>query len=161
MFQLILACAYWVDRRGLALFTDALDLLFREHVSFILCFLFQLRVFKLAKSWQTLNMLISIVARTLGALGNLTFVLAIVIFIFAVMGQQLFSENYAKEYGDNLPDWNFKDFLHSFMIVFRVLCGEWIESMWNCMEASGLTCVPFFLFTYIIGNLVVSRLCAS
>lgn len=58
-----------------------------------LCFL-QLRVFKLAKSWPTLNLLISIMGRTMGALGNLTFVLCIIIFIFAVMGMQLFGKNY-------------------------------------------------------------------
>uniref|UniRef100_A0A1I8MBA2 Ion transport domain-containing protein n=5 Tax=Muscinae TaxID=43910 RepID=A0A1I8MBA2_MUSDO len=53
-----------------------------------------LRVFKLAKSWPTLNLLISIMGRTMGALGNLTFVLCIIIFIFAVMGMQLFGKNY-------------------------------------------------------------------
>lgn len=56
--------------------------------------LLQLRVFKLAKSWPTLNLLISIMGRTVGALGNLTFVLCIIIFIFAVMGMQLFGKNY-------------------------------------------------------------------
>lgn len=54
----------------------------------------QLRVFKLAKSWPTLNLLISIMGRTMGALGNLIFVLCIIIFIFAVMGMQLFGKNY-------------------------------------------------------------------
>ncbi|GBL95075.1 Sodium channel protein para [Araneus ventricosus] len=55
-----------------------------------------LRVFKLAKSWPTLNLLISIMGKTVGALGNLTFVLGIIIFIFAVMGMQLFGSNYTK-----------------------------------------------------------------
>lgn len=32
----------------------------------VLCFLLQLRVFKLAKSWPTLNLLIGIIGRTLG-----------------------------------------------------------------------------------------------
>jgi hypothetical protein len=49
----------------------------------------QLRVFKLAKSWPTLNRLMSIIRKTIGALGNLTFVLIIIIFIFAVMGMQV------------------------------------------------------------------------
>ena len=53
-----------------------------------------LRVFKLAKSWPTLNLLISIMGKTVGALGNLTFVLCIIIFIFAVMGMQLFGKSY-------------------------------------------------------------------
>lgn len=57
-----------------------------------------------------------------------------------------------------MPRWNFLDFMHSFMIVFRVLCGEWIESMWDCMWVSGWPCIPFFLATVVIGNLVVLNL---
>lgn len=56
----------------------------------------------------------------------------------------------------DLPRWNFTDFMHSFMIVFRVLCGEWIESMWDCMLVGDVSCIPFFLATVVIGNLVVS-----
>ena len=122
----------------------------------------QLRVFKLAKSWPTLNLLISIMGKAMGDLGNLTFVLAIIIFIFAVMGMQLFGKNYDEfSYrfnGGIVPRWNFKGFMHSFMIVFRVLCGEWIDSMWNCMRVSGATCVPFFLATVVIGTLVALNL---
>ncbi|XP_043273603.1 sodium channel protein para isoform X4 [Venturia canescens] len=121
-----------------------------------------LRVFKLAKSWPTLNLLISIMGRTVGALGNLTFVLCIIIFIFAVMGMQLFGKNYTDNVdrfpGGELPRWNFTDFMHSFMIVFRVLCGEWIESMWDCMHVGDVSCIPFFLATVVIGNLVVLNL---
>ena len=61
---------------------------------------FQLRVFKLAKSWPTLNLLISIMGQTVGAIGNLTIVLCIIVFIFAVMGMQLFGKNYK---GKTLP----------------------------------------------------------
>lgn len=57
-----------------------------------------------------------------------------------------------------VPRWNFNDFLHSFMIVFRVLCGEWIQSMWDCMLVSGWPCIPFFLGTVVIGYLVVLNL---
>lgn len=52
---------------------------------------------KLAKSWKTLNTLLSIIAKSLGALGNLTIVLGIVIFIFAVVGNQLFDETYVEK----------------------------------------------------------------
>ncbi|XP_071512580.1 sodium channel protein para isoform X17 [Panulirus ornatus] len=124
-----------------------------------------LRVFKLAKSWPTLNLLISIMGKTVGALGNLTFVLCIIIFIFAVMGMQLFGKNYTDNVDrfpdtpdGQLPRWNFIDFMHSFMIVFRVLCGEWIESMWDCMLVGDWSCIPFFMATVIIGNLVVLNL---
>lgn len=88
--------------------------------------------------------------------------LGIIIFIFAVMGMQLFGSKYDDNkdlfFGGEIPRWNFKDFMHSFMIVFRVLCGEWIESMWDCMLVAGAPCVPFFLATVVIGNLVVLNL---
>ena len=123
-----------------------------------------LRVFKLAKSWKSLNDILvsiykkdganfdssliffyffqTIMAKTLPALSNLTFVLMIIIFIFAVMGMQLFGQDYyanvCERWECEMPRWNFTDFFHSFMIVFRVLCGEWIESMWDCIQASGM-----------------------
>jgi voltage-gated sodium channel type II alpha len=100
--------------------------------------------------------------KTVGDLGNLTFVLVIIIFIFAVMGMQLFGKDYEKNKhlfpDEQIPRWNFRGFMHSFMIVFRVLCGEWIESMWDCLLVSGGACVPFFLATVVIGNLVVLNL---
>ena len=50
-----------------------------------------------------------------------------------------------------------KDFFHSFLIVFRVLCGEWIETMWDCMEVAGQPlCILVFMLVMVIGNLVVS-----
>ncbi|GIX70905.1 sodium channel protein para [Caerostris extrusa] len=51
-----------------------------------------LRVFKLAKSWPTLNLLISIMGKTMGALGNLTFVLGIIIFYFCCHGNAVVRE---------------------------------------------------------------------
>ena len=54
------------------------------------------RVFKLAKSWKSLNDILTIMMNTVGALSNLTFVLCIIIFIFAVMGMQLFGKDYVR-----------------------------------------------------------------
>ncbi|KAF7215908.1 sodium channel protein type 2 subunit alpha-like [Nothobranchius furzeri] len=122
-----------------------------------------LRVFKLAKSWPTLNKLIKIIGNSVGALGNLTLVLAIVVFIFAVVGMQLFGKSYKdnleKISQDNNLRWHMKDFWHSFLIVFRVLCGEWIETMWDCMEVAGTTkCLILYMMVMVIGNLVVLNL---
>uniref|UniRef100_A0A3B1ITW6 Sodium channel protein n=1 Tax=Astyanax mexicanus TaxID=7994 RepID=A0A3B1ITW6_ASTMX len=123
-----------------------------------------LRVFKLAKSWPTLNMLIKIIGNSVGALGNLTLVLAIIVFIFAVVGMQLFGKSYkdcvCKIAQDcELPRWHMNDFFHSFLIVFRVLCGEWIETMWDCMEVAGQAmCLIVFMMVMVIGNLVVLNL---
>ncbi|XP_042355724.1 sodium channel, voltage gated, type VIII, alpha subunit b [Plectropomus leopardus] len=123
-----------------------------------------LRVFKLAKSWPTLNMLIKIIGNSVGALGNLTLVLAIIVFIFAVVGMQLFGKSYKDcvckiAQSCELPRWHMNDFFHSFLIVFRVLCGEWIETMWDCMEVAGQSmCLIVFMMVMVIGNLVVLNL---
>ncbi|XP_043860123.1 sodium channel protein type 4 subunit alpha [Dromiciops gliroides] len=123
-----------------------------------------MRVFKLAKSWPTLNMLIKIIGNSVGALGNLTLVLAIIVFIFAVVGMQLFGKNYKEcvckiDSTCSLPRWHMHDFFHSFLIVFRILCGEWIETMWDCMEVAGQPmCLTVFLMVMVIGNLVVLNL---
>ncbi|XP_065438770.1 sodium channel protein type 5 subunit alpha-like isoform X4 [Chrysemys picta bellii] len=123
-----------------------------------------LRVFKLAKSWPTLNTLIKIIGNSVGALGNLTLVLAIIVFIFAVVGMQLFGKDYLIKVSkispnNNLPRWHMNDFFHSFLIIFRILCGEWIETMWDCMEVAGQPlCLLVFLLVMVIGNLVVLNL---
>ena len=138
-----------------------------------------LRVFKLAKNWKSLNDILTIMGSVIGGLSNLTFVVGIIIFIFAVMGMQLYGNDYRTKQcmfpECQMPRWNFTDFFHSFMIVFRVLCGEWIgkrnqisliisdnllssESMWDCMFVSGPSCIPFFMATVLIGNLVLLNL---
>lgn len=82
-----------------------------------------MRVFKLAKSWPTLNLLISIMGRTVGALGNLTFVLCIIIFIFAVMGMQLFGKNYTGSVTltDTLPPHTHSHWFSSVTITYNML----------------------------------------
>uniref|UniRef100_A0A8C7U7C3 Sodium channel protein n=1 Tax=Oncorhynchus mykiss TaxID=8022 RepID=A0A8C7U7C3_ONCMY len=123
-----------------------------------------MRVFKLAKSWPTLNMLIKIIGNSVGALGNLTLVLAIIVFIFAVVGMQLFGKSYKEcvckiSLDCELPRWHMHDFFHAFLIIFRVLCGEWIETMWECMEVAGQgMCLIVFMMVMVIGNLVVLNL---
>ncbi|XP_045411602.1 sodium channel protein type 11 subunit alpha [Lemur catta] len=126
-----------------------------------------LRVFKLAKSWPTLNTLIKIIGHSIGALGNLTVVLAIVVFIFSVVGMQLFGSKFksikSKKFCDTpvpcLRRWHMEDFYHSFLVVFRILCGEWIENMWECMQEAEIPlCVIVFVLIMVIGKLVVLNL---
>ncbi|KAG8521590.1 Sodium channel protein type 11 subunit alpha [Galemys pyrenaicus] len=128
-----------------------------------------LRVFKLAKSWPTLNTLIKIIGHSVGALGNLTVVLTIVVFIFSVVSMQLFGSSF-NAMKDNLKQcypvnssysrrWHMGDFYHSFLVVFRILCGEWIENMWECMAvANKPLCIIVFLSIMVIGKLVVLNL---
>ncbi|PAA93328.1 hypothetical protein BOX15_Mlig005983g2 [Macrostomum lignano] len=119
------------------------------------------RVFRLAQSWVTMRKLLLIIFSAIGAVGNLTFILFIIIFIFAVIGKQLFMKTYtAAVFGsaNDIPRWNFEDFGHSMLMVFRILCGEWIEALWDCMRANGELCALVFFPSLILGNFMVLNL---
>ncbi|ODM93578.1 Sodium channel protein type 11 subunit alpha [Orchesella cincta] len=135
-----------------------------------------LRVFKLAQSWITMKVLLNIIFSTFGALGNLTCVLLIVIYIFAVMGMQIVGGQYTPKAfdaignPDNFPRWHFQNFWYAFMMVFRVLCGEWIEPLWDCLKAQEMSkkgddsnavyvrCFIIYLPILIVGNFIVLNL---
>ncbi|XP_078002286.1 sodium channel protein type 9 subunit alpha-like [Phascolarctos cinereus] len=121
----------------------------------------ELRVFKLAKYWPMYERLIKIIAYSVEVLQGLLLVSFITLFIFAVVGMQQFGDS-CQEYFCNpggdcpLPRWHMHDFLHSFLMMFRVLCGEWIEPMWDCMDiASQSKCLVFFVMTVIIEKLLL------
>lgn len=122
------------------------------------CESFQLRVLKLAQSWVTMRALLSIISASLGQLGNLTLLLMIVIYTFAVIGMQIFSGCYTPQHFEQrvVPRWNFTDFLHSFMMIFRVLCGEWIEPLIITMHLTSPAAIIFYFAVLIIGNFLVS-----
>ena len=105
--------------------------------------------------------LLATIANSVGPIGNITLILGLVIYIFALMGMKMFGKSYTQDkfQPDEVPRWNFNDFWHAFMMVFRVLCGEWIEPLWDCMRAtSPAAAILFFIPAVVIGNFVVSRM---
>ncbi|XP_066925644.1 sodium channel protein 1 brain-like isoform X3 [Clytia hemisphaerica] len=118
------------------------------------------RVLKLAQSWSTMRLLLSAIGRSLNALGNLTLILGIIVYMFAVVGTKVFGASYvAEKFPENkVPHWNFSNFGHSIMMIFRVLCGEWIEPLYHCMLATGTWAAAFFMLALIVGNFLVLNL---
>ncbi|XP_076443926.1 sodium channel protein 1 brain-like [Babylonia areolata] len=121
-----------------------------------------LRILKLAQVWPAMNTLLTIIGNALSALGQLTIILGIILYIFAIIGLQLFHDKYDKfQFPNGIPRWNFTDFFHSFMMMFRVLCGEWMEPLMDCMrmkEVGNSLCMLVFFPTLIFGNFVVLNL---
>lgn len=144
-----------------------------------------MRVFRLARIWQTMRKLMSIIIKSLSAVAYLTVVLFMVLFIFAVigmscnhhstisiiqslnldilvidfrLGKQMYSEYYinsADKFDGEIPRWNFINFYNSFLLVWRVMCGEWIELLHECMFIADYTCIPVFLAITFLGNFLV------
>ena len=42
------------------------------------------------------------------------------------------------------------------MVIFRVLCGEWIEPLYECMLTTGVWAAAFFMPALIVGNFLVN-----
>eukprot|EP00050_Salpingoeca_kvevrii_P002109 m.186932 g.186932 ORF g.186932 m.186932 type:complete len:1593 (-) comp10537_c4_seq1:430-5208(-) len=118
-----------------------------------------LRVFKLARRWTTMRLLVKIIGESISSLGYLILILCIIMYIFAVVGMQLFRDSYTDEaFGGEMPRWNFTDFPHSFMLIFRILCGEWIEPLWETLHVSSTGAIFFYLAVLLIGNFVTLNL---
>ncbi|XP_037834364.1 sodium channel protein type 4 subunit alpha B isoform X2 [Kryptolebias marmoratus] len=115
-----------------------------------------LRALRLGRWWSELRMLMKISWSSVGSLG---LVLVLVVFMFTVVGMELFQDDYMVcriSTDCTLPRWHTEDFFHAVLLVFRVLCGEWMESMQNCIQVSnGTVCVIFYMTVLFIGNLLV------
>lgn len=83
-------------------------------VRVMLLSMFQLRIVKLAQSWNTMRALLNIIFGAFSALIYLSGILVIIIFIFAVLGNQLLGSDYSnyenlanypelEDYGGELP----------------------------------------------------------
>lgn len=126
-----------------------------------------LRVFRLAKSWGTMKALIDIIAESISGLVYLSIILAVVIYTLSVIGMNLFQPLYhtyyvlqADNHSDEMPRWNYVDFPHSFCLLFRILCGEWIELLYETLKASSGQYWPviFYVGSLVIGNFLVLNL---
>ena len=104
--------------------------------------------------------LLNTIGSSVGPVGNITVILAIIVYMFAVVGMQLFRGDYTADKFKNgqLPRWNFNDFGHSFMVIFRILCGKWIEPLWWTMKATSPAAICLILPAFVIGNFVILNL---
>lgn len=70
----------------------------------------------------------------------------------------VFTSSYTEEKFDgDIPRWNFNDFGQACMMIFRILCGEWIEPLYDSMRATSPLSLLFFLTALVIGNFLVSH----
>uniref|UniRef100_A0A3B4YL65 EF-hand domain-containing protein n=1 Tax=Seriola lalandi dorsalis TaxID=1841481 RepID=A0A3B4YL65_SERLL len=132
-----------------------------EGLTVLHCFHVML-VLRLARWWPTFHTLIKIMWTAVWALRNLTLILLIMVFVFSVVGWQLFQKDYECsacriDSDCELPRWHMNGLFQTFLLIFRILCGEWIETMWDCMMVSDQSvCLIFFMTVVVIGHLLVS-----
>jgi hypothetical protein len=122
------------------------------------------RVFKLAKTWTELNDLLNKLSAAIKGCRNAAIVLLIMVFIFVLLGMQLFGNKFGQSnpeaYGGDLPRHHFDTFWWSFVTVFQVLTGEnWNEVLYNAILGTGWTgSVVYFVVLNVLGNYVIFNL---
>lgn len=117
----------------------------------------QLRLLRLARWWPTLHIFLKIMWGCFSILWRLTLILVVLFFTFSVVGLQLYQDDLRLLPSAPIFRWHMGDFFHSCLVVFRVLCGDLVEPLWDCMKVSGQsTCPIFFLSLIVIGRLLVS-----
>eukprot|EP00899_Mesostigma_viride_P019380 jgi/Mesvir1/27443/Mv07229-RA.2 len=81
---------------GLVVFFSILEVCISTNGSLSVLRAFRLlRVFKLARSWKQLNSIINTIFRSVGSISYLSLILLLFIFVFALLGMQLFGYEFA------------------------------------------------------------------
>ena len=140
-----------------------------------------LRIFKLAKKFPSMKILLSAGVKTLMSMGDFVALLFLILCVFALMAQSFFGGTFMfdpdtgslvpqDEYrsrcpmgdGDKpvcVPRAHFDTFLWSFITIFQILTGEnWNTVMYDGMRATGWMAIWFFLLVVIFGNFVILNL---
>eukprot|EP00755_Sulcionema_specki_P016210 Sspe_Gene.61433::Locus_34101_Transcript_1_1_Confidence_1.000_Length_3331::g.61433::m.61433/K04851/CACNA1D; voltage-dependent calcium channel L type alpha-1D len=128
-----------------------------------------MRIFKLAKQFPELWLFLQAIAKSIRGVAVLTVLLGLVMFIYALLGMQLFGGNHCRlepplplEEGSSCPGkprMNFDHLGWALLAVFQVITGEdWQVLMYQGMRSLHDISCFFFLTLYVIGNYVVLNL---
>jgi len=130
------------------------------------------RVFKLARSWTSLQNLLLTIAKTMDEIGNFSVLLGLFMYIYALVGMQFFAykfrfddDGYAVDRFDpgyldaELPRAHFDDLLWSLVTIFQILTGEnWNTVMYDGWRATGWFAVFYFVSLVVLGSFIVLNL---
>ena len=117
-----------------------------------------LRVVKLVRSWKSLQQFLLTVYKTTLELGNFLMIVILCIFIFALLGMQLFGNRMNFE-GEELPRHHFDTLLWSTITIFQILTGEdWNAIMYDGVRATNSVAILYFLLLLVVGNFIVVNL---
>ena len=129
-----------------------------------------MRVFKLARSWKNLRKLLATILLSLMDVTNAGILLVIIMFIFTLLGMQLFGGMWTAQYFcDDPHDYvaclaatprpNFDSFWWGFVTVFQILTGEnWNAVLYVAMTVNGEVGWLYFSLLNIIGSYMVLNL---
>lgn len=126
-----------------------------------------LRILKLLRSWKSLQRLIGAVLGSAESLSYLMLLCTLVLFVFALLGLQLFGNQFNPPAFPQPPRASFDSIDLAMTTVFIVMMGEGWAAIWeDTSRAVGGACFFYFLLlivvaSYMLLNLVVAVLLGS
>ncbi|KAE9253486.1 hypothetical protein PF002_g3305 [Phytophthora fragariae] len=131
------------------------------------------RLFKLARSWPSLQKLIRLIANAVSEVGNFSVFLLLFMYVYALLGMQIFGNRFrfdsngipltspAADMDSEIyvPRANFDSLLWSGVTVFQVLTGEnWNNVLFDGWRSTGSVALLYFISLVIFGNFIVLNL---
>jgi hypothetical protein len=129
------------------------------------------RVFKLARSWDALRKVLQTVTKTLPNLLPLFIILCLFIFIYSLLGMQLYGGGFffpgrsecqpweLDHTGCSIPRSNFDSFGEAFVAIFQMMTGEdWNVIMYDGIRATSSGSFFYFGFLVLFGNYIILNL---
>ena len=121
-----------------------------------------LRIFKLVKSWTSLQKILGTIITSLPAVANLAVLALLFIFIYALIGKQFFYGELIDPDTEEDSRYHFNGFWRSLITMFIVLTGE----NWNWVMRIVIenrpdqywTAVAYFVSAMLIGNFMLLNL---
>jgi hypothetical protein len=118
-----------------------------------------LRLFRIARSWMSLRLMLRNIADAVPAAINAAILLSILAYAAGITGMQLFGGGYGPAIGrgdiEEVPRLNFNSLWLSFVTIFQLIDNEnWDMTLNVHMGAFGPAAALFFVAVLIVGNYV-------
>ena len=127
-----------------------------------------LRIFKLAKTWKRFELLLETMVSTLKDIASFSVLLFLFIFIFTLLGMELFAYkvkfNRETDQVDLVdgesPDVNFDNFINAFSLVFIVLTNDGTSEIYYNLyrSVSSIASTIYIVLLTMIGQKVMLNL---
>eukprot|EP00762_Andalucia_godoyi_P001647 ANDGO_07082.mRNA.1 Sodium channel protein 60E len=117
------------------------------------------RLFKLARAWPSLQKLLMQIYRSMSSVLYFTITFFLFIFIYVILGMQLYGGKLLPTDDGSIPRANFNTFLYGFTTVFQVLTGEnWNDVMYETIRSTNWGSAFFYVSLIIFGVYVLLSL---
>lgn len=134
------------------------EILFGTESAFNLSPIRACRLFRLFRLIEAMRQLIDVIMSSAKAISNLLVFILFALFIFAILGLQLFAGQVFDEDGE-LPRSNFDTFPVAVLTLFQVMTGEdWNAVMYNVMLRQKIMGVLYFCSFFIFANFILMEM---